>query len=122
MFYDGSRVKSPIQRLLLLTLSGAYRPLLAWRLMAQAAAGDPAAISAVSCSNLALQAAHILERSLCKNRELLWLAGEDFLAQRGQGLIHSLQFLHRLGQDGIGLVHRRTRNSPSSIPALRALG
>src|SRR6266446_1831489 len=50
--------------------------------------------------------------ALCKNRELLWLAGEEFPAQRGQGLIHSLQMLHRLAQEGIGHVHRRPHNSP----------
>src|SRR4029077_11268049 len=60
----------------------------------------------------ALQAAHLLKRPLRQNGEFLWLAREQFPAQRGQRLVHALQLLHRLSQNGFGFVHKRTRNSP----------
>src|SRR6266404_2771655 len=62
--------------------------------------------------NLALQTPHLLEGPFGKDGEFLWLPGEEFPAQHSQRLVHALQLLHRLGQDGISLVHRRTRNSP----------
>src|SRR5437879_5371555 len=55
-----------------------------------------------------LQPAHLLKRPFSQNGELLRLSREQFAAQRGERLVHALQLLDRLGQDGIGLVHRRT--------------
>src|SRR6266478_6035277 len=62
--------------------------------------------------NLGLQAAHLLERPLGQNGELLRLAGQQFPAQGGQRLVQAFQLFHCLGQDSFVLVHRRNRSSP----------
>src|SRR5438093_8427571 len=61
---------------------------------------------------LALQPAHLLQRPLGKDSELPWLCGKQLAAQHAEGFVHALQLFERLDQDGIGLVHSRTRNSP----------
>jgi hypothetical protein len=62
--------------------------------------------------NLALEAAHIFQRSLREDGEFLRLTREQFLSQRGEGFIHPLQLFYRLGQDTFRFAHSRIRNSP----------